>query len=87
MSHWRLCVGQLQPSTLRGQLGVMQMSAVSQLGGVQEVKMKLQQAVEWPLIHSEAFKRMGLPHPKGTLELGQNNDKLTFFGRKHFVRN
>lgn len=44
-------------------------SAVSweSIGGLQEVKARLQQAVEWPLQHADAFQRLGLKAPRGIL--------------------
>lgn len=40
------------------------------VAGMQEVKLKLKQAVEWPLRHPEAFTRMGILPPKGVLLYG-----------------
>uniref|UniRef100_A0A8P4K688 vesicle-fusing ATPase n=1 Tax=Dicentrarchus labrax TaxID=13489 RepID=A0A8P4K688_DICLA len=37
---------------------------------ITEVKLKLKQAVEWPLMHPEAFTRMGIQPPKGVLLYG-----------------
>ncbi|KAK9812818.1 hypothetical protein WJX72_004297 [[Myrmecia] bisecta] len=37
------------------------------IGGLEEVKRRLQQAVEWPLLHEAAFKRLGLAPPRGVL--------------------
>lgn len=37
---------------------------------MEEVKLKLKQAVEWPLRHPEAFTRMGILPPKGVLLYG-----------------
>ncbi|KAM4555785.1 ATPase family gene 2 protein homolog A isoform 1-T1 [Odontesthes bonariensis] len=42
----------------------------SDVGGMAEVKLKLKQAVEWPLRHPEAFTRMGIEPPKGVLLYG-----------------
>ncbi|XP_010744222.3 ATPase family protein 2 homolog [Larimichthys crocea] len=42
----------------------------SDIGGMEEVKLKLKQAVEWPLRHPEAFTRMGIQPPKGVLLYG-----------------
>ncbi|XP_068181310.1 ATPase family gene 2 protein homolog A [Antennarius striatus] len=42
----------------------------SDVGGMQEVKLKLKQAVEWPLRHPEAFARMGIQPPRGVLLYG-----------------
>uniref|UniRef100_A0A8D0GV02 AFG2 AAA ATPase homolog A n=1 Tax=Sphenodon punctatus TaxID=8508 RepID=A0A8D0GV02_SPHPU len=40
------------------------------IGGLESVKLKLKQAVEWPLKHPEAFIRMGIQPPKGVLLYG-----------------
>nr|XP_057908781.1 ATPase family gene 2 protein homolog A [Doryrhamphus excisus] len=40
------------------------------VGGMEEVKLKLKQAVEWPLRHPDAFTRMGIQPPKGVLLYG-----------------
>uniref|UniRef100_A0A3P8V3J7 AFG2 AAA ATPase homolog A n=1 Tax=Cynoglossus semilaevis TaxID=244447 RepID=A0A3P8V3J7_CYNSE len=40
------------------------------VGGMEEVKLKLKQAVEWPLRHPEAFTRLGIQPPKGVLLYG-----------------
>ena len=40
------------------------------IGGQDEIKLKLKQAVEWPLLHPEAFERMGIQPPRGILMYG-----------------
>ncbi|NXF02307.1 SPAT5 protein, partial [Smithornis capensis] len=42
----------------------------SDIGGLEDVKLKLKQAVEWPLKHPESFTRMGIQPPKGVLLYG-----------------
>ncbi|XP_069903720.1 ATPase family gene 2 protein homolog A isoform X3 [Oryctolagus cuniculus] len=42
----------------------------SDIGGLENVKLKLKQAVEWPLKHPESFNRMGIQPPKGVLLYG-----------------
>ncbi|XP_004426573.1 PREDICTED: spermatogenesis-associated protein 5 [Ceratotherium simum simum] len=42
----------------------------SDIGGVENIKLKLKQAVEWPLKHPESFTRMGIQPPKGVLLYG-----------------
>ncbi|XP_043916351.1 ATPase family protein 2 homolog [Protopterus annectens] len=42
----------------------------SDIGGMETVKIKLKQAVEWPLKHPDVFKRMGIQPPKGILLYG-----------------
>lgn len=40
------------------------------IGGQDDIKLKLKQVVEWPLKHPEAFKRMGITPPRGVLLYG-----------------
>ncbi|XP_067663980.1 ATPase family gene 2 protein homolog A-like [Haliotis asinina] len=42
----------------------------SDIGGQAELKLKLKQAIEWPLKHPESFKRLGINPPKGLLMYG-----------------
>lgn len=39
----------------------------SDVGGMEQLKPKFKQAVEWPFRHLEAFTRMGIQLPKGVL--------------------
>jgi transitional endoplasmic reticulum ATPase len=41
-----------------------------EVGGLEEAKQGLREAVEWPLKNPEAFKRMGIEPPKGILLYG-----------------
>ncbi len=40
------------------------------IGGLEEAKQQLREAVEWPLKHPEMFRRMGIEPPKGILLFG-----------------
>lgn len=42
----------------------------SDIGGQNELKLQLKQAIEWPLLHPEAFTRMGITPPRGVLMFG-----------------
>ncbi|XP_005386812.1 PREDICTED: spermatogenesis-associated protein 5 isoform X2 [Chinchilla lanigera] len=42
----------------------------SDIGGLENIKLKLKQAVEWPLKHPESFIRMDIQPPKGVLLYG-----------------
>ena len=37
----------------------------SDIGGQEETKRALQEAVEWPITHKAAFRRLGIAPPKG----------------------
>ena len=40
------------------------------IGGQADLKHKLRQAIEWPLKHPEAFRRLGIRPPRGLLMYG-----------------
>ncbi|XP_053957676.1 ribosome biogenesis protein SPATA5 [Anastrepha ludens] len=42
----------------------------SDIGGQADLKLKLKQAIEWPLLHPEKFERLGLKPPRGILMFG-----------------
>lgn len=42
----------------------------SDIGGQEDLKLKLKQAVEWPLKFPDAFRKMGITPPKGILMYG-----------------
>ncbi|CDW54094.1 Spermatogenesis associated protein 5 [Trichuris trichiura] len=51
------------------------------IGGELELKQKLQQMVEWPLRHPDAFKRLGIRPPKGILMYGPPGCSKTMIAR------
>ena len=53
----------------------------SDIGGLDEVKGELIEAVEWPLKKPEAFKRMGIKPPKGILLFGPPGCGKTMLAR------
>ncbi|XP_007472559.2 ribosome biogenesis protein SPATA5L1 [Monodelphis domestica] len=62
----------IQPSSFRSFVGLTDIKPVSweQIGGLEDVKVKLKQSVEWPLKFPREFARMGLNPPKGILLYG-----------------
>ncbi|XP_044518097.1 spermatogenesis-associated protein 5-like protein 1 isoform X3 [Gracilinanus agilis] len=62
----------IQPSSFRSFIGLTDIKPVSweQIGGLEDVKVKLKQSVEWPLKFPREFARMGLNPPKGILLYG-----------------
>lgn len=59
-----------KPSAMREVLIEVPNVRWSDIGGQTDLKLKLKQAVEWPLRHPEAFLRMGITPPKGVLMFG-----------------
>jgi len=51
------------------------------IGGLEEVKQELKEAVEWPLKNPEIFKRVGIRPPKGILLYGPPGCGKTLLGR------
>ena len=52
-----------------------------EVGGLEEVKEKLKEAVEWPLKNPEVFKRLGIQPPKGILLIGPSGCGKTMLAR------
>lgn len=66
--RWAMSV--VKPSAMREVAIDVPKVRWSDIGGMEDVKLKLKQAVEWPLRHPEAFTRMGIQPPKGVLLYG-----------------
>ncbi|KAK4423680.1 Cell division control protein 48B [Sesamum alatum] len=62
--HARSVVG---PSITRGVTVEIPKVSWEDIGGLKDLKKKLQQAVEWPLKHSSAFSRLGVSPIRGIL--------------------
>ncbi|KAJ8247838.1 hypothetical protein GJAV_G00251100 [Gymnothorax javanicus] len=62
----------VQPSCLRSSIGRTDFKPISwdQIGGLEDVKLKLKQSIEWPMKFPEAFVRLGLSRPRGVLLYG-----------------
>ncbi|KAG7213884.1 hypothetical protein KM043_003091 [Ampulex compressa] len=59
-----------KPSAMREVLIEIPNVKWTDIGGQKDLKLKLKQAVEWPLRHPEAFLRMGITPPRGVLMFG-----------------
>ncbi|ORE05740.1 AAA-domain-containing protein [Rhizopus microsporus var. microsporus] len=70
MSDFVTAFAAVGPSMQRGfQVQVEKMNW-SDVGGLKEVKKRLKQAVEWPLLYKESFAKLGLKAPRGILLYG-----------------
>ena len=61
---------EIQPSALREVLVQIPDIKWDDIGGLEDIKQELKEAVEWPLKHPETFQRLGIRPPKGTLLYG-----------------
>ena len=60
----------VRPSALREVLVEIPNIKWDNIGGLEDVKQELKEAVEWPLKNPDAFKRLGVSPPKGVLLYG-----------------
>ncbi|KAJ1834059.1 hypothetical protein LPJ63_002252 [Coemansia sp. RSA 2711] len=69
-SDFKAAMARVVPSTKRG-LGIdIANTAWIDIGGLDEVKAKLRQCVEWPLTRAAAMRRLGVRAPRGILLFG-----------------
>lgn len=61
---------EVEPSAMREALIQVPTVKWTDIGGLNEVKQRLQEAVEWPLKYPEVFKRIKVEGPKGILLFG-----------------
>lgn len=63
-------MAEIRPSAMREIMVDIPKVAWEDIGGYEEVKEKLKQAVEWPLRHPEAFRRLRIQPTRGILLYG-----------------
>jgi len=71
----------VEPSAMREVLVEVPNVHWSDIGGLEEVKQELQEAVEWPIKQPELFKRMGIEPPRGILLYGPPGTGKTLLAR------
>ncbi|XP_057494051.1 cell division control protein 48 homolog B-like isoform X2 [Actinidia eriantha] len=67
MEDWKHARSVAGPSITRGVTVEIPKVSWEDIGGLKDLKKKLQQAVEWPLKHSAAFSRLGVSPVRGIL--------------------
>lgn len=70
MTDFRYALTTTKPSAMKEVLVEVPNVRWSDIGGQKNLKLKLKQAVEWPLRHPEVFVRMGIMPPRGVLMFG-----------------
>ena len=70
MDHFLTVRPRVKPSAMREVMVEVPEVSWSDIGGLEELKLKLRQAVEWPIKHPEVFTRMGISAPRGLLMYG-----------------
>ena len=61
---------QVKPSAMREVMVEVPTVTWQDIGGLEDLKLQLRQAVEWPVRHPELFARMGITPPRGVLMYG-----------------
>lgn len=64
--------GQVVPSAMKEVVIKCPNVKWSDIGGQEQLKLQLRQAIEWPLLHPQTFTRMGIQPPRGILMFGKN---------------
>ncbi|KCV68022.1 hypothetical protein H696_05490 [Fonticula alba] len=76
--------GEVQPSLIRDMAAGVELGAPitwADIGGLDSVKHKLRQSIEWPVLHRQAFLRLGLTPPRGVLLYGPPGCSKTTMAR------
>lgn len=71
----------VRPSAMRSLFIETPPIRYSDIGGQSHVIKKLQEAVEWPLLHPATFQRLGVKPPKGVLLYGPPGCSKTVLAR------
>lgn len=81
LEDFNYALTQVRPSAMKEVLVEIPNVEWSDIGGQKDLKLKLQQAVEWPLKHPEAFTRLGITPPRGLLMFGPPGCSKTMVAR------
>ena len=71
----------VRPSALREVLVEIPNIKWTDVGGLEDVKQELIEAVEWPLKHPESFRRLGVKPPKGIMLYGAPGSGKTMLAK------
>jgi len=71
----------VEPSAMREVMLEVPNVRWSDVGGLEEAKVELREAVEWPLKYPDTFKRMGIEPPRGILLFGPPGTGKTLLAR------
>jgi transitional endoplasmic reticulum ATPase len=70
MAEFRVALNLVRPSALREVLIEAPTTTWDEIGGLEDIKQQLKEAVEWPLKYPEKFEKMGVRPPRGVLLYG-----------------
>ncbi|KAH8352622.1 hypothetical protein KR084_005340 [Drosophila pseudotakahashii] len=70
LQHLQSALTRIKPSAMREVLIECPNVQWSDIGGQSELRLAMQQAIEWPLLHADKFQRLGIKPPRGILMFG-----------------
>lgn len=70
MSDFKLAIKEVEPSALREIYVEIADVGWDKVGGLEEVKERLKESIDWPLTRPEVFKHFGINAPRGILLFG-----------------
>jgi transitional endoplasmic reticulum ATPase len=70
MEHFRQALSEVEPSAVREVFVEVPNISWDDIGGLEDVKRRVQEAVEWPIDHPAVFERAGVKPSKGILLVG-----------------
>lgn len=81
LDHLVAAMPSIRPSAMRSLFVETPPVRYSDIGGQIHVIQKLRETIEWPLLHPEAFQRLGVRPPKGILLYGPPGCSKTVLAR------
>ncbi len=81
MQDFKDALKTVRPSAMREVLVEIPSVKWEDIGGLEQVKQELKEAVEWPLKNPEVFKRLGIRPPKGILMYGPPGSGKTLLAK------
>ena len=70
MADFKLAIKDIEPSALREIYVEVPEKGWEDVGGLEEIKERLKESIEWPLTKPELFKHFGITPPRGILLFG-----------------
>ncbi|XP_068641465.1 calmodulin-interacting protein 111 [Aristolochia californica] len=81
LDHFEVAKMKVRPSAMREVTVEVPKVRWEDIGGQEEIKKQLREAVEWPQKHHEAFQRVGIHPPTGVLMFGPPGCSKTLMAR------
>jgi transitional endoplasmic reticulum ATPase len=81
MDHFREALKEVEPSAIREVFVEVPDVRWDEVGGLDEIKQALQEAVEWPLKYADLYEKTGTMPPKGIILYGKPGTGKTYLAK------